>query len=59
MEEAEELCDRVGIFVDGNFQCLGTPKEVIKFKHLKNSVKENKCRINSSESLSFFLPAIQ
>lgn len=28
MEEAEELCDRVGIFVNGNFQCLGTPKEV-------------------------------
>uniref|UniRef100_A0A0D3GZY7 ABC transporter domain-containing protein n=1 Tax=Oryza barthii TaxID=65489 RepID=A0A0D3GZY7_9ORYZ len=28
MEEAEELCDRVGIFVDGNFQCLGTPKEL-------------------------------
>ncbi|KAG8047196.1 hypothetical protein GUJ93_ZPchr0008g12943 [Zizania palustris] len=28
MEEAEELCDRVGIFVDGNFQCLGTPMEV-------------------------------
>ena len=28
MEEAEELCDRVGIFVSGNFQCLGTPKEV-------------------------------
>ncbi|KAL5220705.1 hypothetical protein ABZP36_025418 [Zizania latifolia] len=28
MEEAEELCDRVGIFVDGNFQCLGTTKEL-------------------------------
>ncbi|XP_040382906.1 ABC transporter A family member 7-like [Oryza brachyantha] len=28
MEEAEELCDRVGIFVDGNFQCLGTPMEL-------------------------------
>ncbi|XP_044962701.1 ABC transporter A family member 8-like [Hordeum vulgare subsp. vulgare] len=28
MEEAEELCDRVGIFVSGNFQCLGTPKEL-------------------------------
>jgi ABC-type multidrug transport system ATPase subunit len=28
MEEAEELCDRVGIFVSGNFHCLGTPSEV-------------------------------
>ncbi|KAM3405476.1 hypothetical protein ACQJBY_008139 [Aegilops geniculata] len=28
MEEAEELCDRVGIFVSGNFRCLGTPKEL-------------------------------
>jgi ABC-type multidrug transport system ATPase subunit len=28
MEEAEELCDRVGIFVSGNFHCLGTPNEV-------------------------------
>ncbi|KAL6660903.1 hypothetical protein ACP70R_000287 [Stipagrostis hirtigluma subsp. patula] len=28
MEEAEELCDRVGIFIDGNFHCLGTPNEL-------------------------------
>ncbi|KAM0832417.1 hypothetical protein ACQ4PT_064907 [Festuca glaucescens] len=28
MEEAEELCDRVGIFVSGNFHCLGTPNEL-------------------------------
>lgn len=28
MEEAEVLCDRLGIFVDGGFQCLGNPKEV-------------------------------
>jgi ABC-type multidrug transport system ATPase subunit len=28
MEEAEVLCDRLGIFVDGDFQCLGNPKEV-------------------------------
>ncbi|KAF3322076.1 ABC transporter A family member 7-like isoform X4 [Carex littledalei] len=27
MEEAEVLCDRLGIFVDGSFQCLGNPKE--------------------------------
>ncbi|CAL2261681.1 unnamed protein product [Prunus armeniaca] len=29
MEEAEVLCDRVGIFVDGSLQCLGNPKELI------------------------------
>lgn len=28
MEEAEVLCDRLGIFVDGEFQCLGNPKEL-------------------------------
>lgn len=28
MDEAEYLCDRIGIFVDGNFQCLGTTDEV-------------------------------
>ncbi|KAH7657402.1 Sulfate-transporting ATPase protein [Dioscorea alata] len=28
MEEAEALCDRVGIFVDGSLQCIGNPKEV-------------------------------
>ncbi|XP_062196627.1 ABC transporter A family member 7-like [Phragmites australis] len=28
MEEAEVLCDRLGIFVDGAFQCLGNPKEL-------------------------------
>ncbi|OQU80393.1 hypothetical protein SORBI_3007G120200 [Sorghum bicolor] len=28
MEEAEELCDRIGIFINGNFQCIGTPKEL-------------------------------
>ncbi|XP_009803673.1 ABC transporter A family member 7-like isoform X1 [Nicotiana sylvestris] len=28
MEEAEHLCDRLGIFVDGSLQCLGNPKEL-------------------------------
>ena len=28
MEEAEELCDRLGIFVDGAMRCLGNPKEL-------------------------------
>ncbi|XP_031488370.1 ABC transporter A family member 7-like [Nymphaea colorata] len=28
MEEAEVLCDRLGIFVDGDLQCIGNPKEL-------------------------------
>lgn len=28
MDEAEYLCDRIGIFADGNFQCLGTSDEL-------------------------------
>lgn len=28
MEEAEVLCDRLGIFVDGSLQCMGNPKEL-------------------------------
>ncbi|KFK27924.1 hypothetical protein AALP_AA8G447700 [Arabis alpina] len=28
MEEAEFLCDRIGIFVDGGLQCIGNPKEL-------------------------------
>ncbi|KAI4336022.1 hypothetical protein L6164_014600 [Bauhinia variegata] len=28
MEEAEILCDRLGIFVDGSLQCIGNPTEL-------------------------------
>ncbi len=28
MEEAEALCDRVGIFVDGQMRCIGTPSDL-------------------------------
>jgi ABC-type multidrug transport system ATPase subunit len=28
MQEAEVLCDRLGIFVDGRLVCIGPPKEV-------------------------------
>ncbi|CAA7031237.1 unnamed protein product [Microthlaspi erraticum] len=28
MEEAEFLCDQLGIFVDGKLQCIGNPKEL-------------------------------
>ncbi|KAF7123417.1 hypothetical protein RHSIM_Rhsim12G0157900 [Rhododendron simsii] len=28
MEEAEQLCDRLGIFVDGSLQCIGNPREL-------------------------------
>ena len=30
MEEAEALCDRLGIFVDGELRCLGNPRELTK-----------------------------
>ncbi|THF94336.1 hypothetical protein TEA_014849 [Camellia sinensis var. sinensis] len=29
MEEAEHLCDRLGIFVDGSLQCVGNAKQVV------------------------------
>ncbi|EFN55401.1 hypothetical protein CHLNCDRAFT_23609, partial [Chlorella variabilis] len=29
MEEAEALCDRLGIFVGGRLQCLGNPKDLV------------------------------
>ena len=28
MEEAEVLCDRLGIYVDGRLVCIGNPKEI-------------------------------
>lgn len=28
MEEAEELCDRLGIFVDGRLHVIGNPKNL-------------------------------
>jgi len=28
MEEAEVMCDRLGIFVDGRLICVGNPKEL-------------------------------
>lgn len=28
MQEAEQLCDRLGIFVDGRLVCIGNPKEI-------------------------------
>lgn len=30
MEEAEMLCDRLGIFVDGRLVCIGNPKEITR-----------------------------
>ena len=41
MEEAEVLCDRLGIFVDGGIQCIGNPKEVLEllaFHHLNTTL---------------------
>ena len=36
MEEAEELCDRVGIIDHGKLIALGTPKELITKNTVKN-----------------------
>jgi ABC-2 type transport system ATP-binding protein len=36
MEEAEELCDRVGIIDHGKLIALGTPKELIAKNQVKN-----------------------
>jgi ABC-2 type transport system ATP-binding protein len=36
MEEAEELCDRVGIIDHGKLIALGTPKELISKNNVKN-----------------------
>jgi ABC-2 type transport system ATP-binding protein len=36
MEEAEELCDRVGIIDHGKLIALGTPKELISKSKVKN-----------------------
>jgi ABC-type multidrug transport system ATPase subunit len=29
MEEAEELCDRLGVFVDGALRCVGAPRQLV------------------------------
>lgn len=42
MEEAEHLCDRLGIFVDGSFQCIGNPKEVKSFHTLSSTRNMNR-----------------
>lgn len=36
MEEAEALCDRLGIFVNGELQCIGNAKEV-NLSHVKTN----------------------
>jgi ABC-2 type transport system ATP-binding protein len=36
MEEAEELCDRIGIIDHGKLIALGTPKDLIAKNHVKN-----------------------
>ena len=36
MEEAEELCDRIGIIDHGKLIALGTPKDLIAKNNVKN-----------------------
>ena len=34
MEEAEALCDRIGVLADGCLQCIASPREVTLFCHI-------------------------
>lgn len=43
MEEAEALCDRVGIFVNGELQCIGNAKEVIHLVSFNNNLNAVRC----------------
>lgn len=36
MEEADYLCDRLGIFVDGSLQCIANSSEVISSFYTNN-----------------------
>lgn len=53
MEEAEMLCDRLGIFVDGQLVCIGNPKEITSryaggrcdaHKHMRHDNYVEQCR---------------
>ncbi|CDP12366.1 unnamed protein product, partial [Coffea canephora] len=57
MEEAEHLCDPIGILFDGSFQCLGSPDEVVLmlllvFLRILTSKVPNSKAIISIHSLS-------
>eukprot|EP00126_Sphaerothecum_destruens_P010030 Sdes_comp20661_c0_seq1m15977 len=59
MEEAEALCNRIGIMVDGRLQCLGSPQHLkLKFGngyHLEIRTKEDQRRSTKTESVSDLL----
>ncbi|XP_057806410.1 ABC transporter A family member 7-like isoform X2 [Salvia miltiorrhiza] len=55
MEEAEHLCDRLGIFVDGSLQCVGNPKEEVE--NLVRNLSPNASKIYQiSGTQKFELP---
>ncbi|GJM98096.1 hypothetical protein PR202_ga15072 [Eleusine coracana subsp. coracana] len=45
MEEAEALCDRLCIMVDGSLQCIGRPKEDVKIADVFRAVENFKKRV--------------
>jgi ABC-type multidrug transport system ATPase subunit len=42
MEEADVLCDRIGIFYNGALKCIGSSSEVTIFFHFRHRKKKKK-----------------
>lgn len=51
MEEAEALCDRLGIFVDGRLQCIADAKEVDCFLTVLFFHSKDHCRSSSATKI--------
>ena len=55
MEEAENLCDRIGIFADGSLRCIGSPHELSarygRFQTLSLTTTEDEEDINAVPDL--------
>ena len=41
MEEAEALCDRIGIFVHGKLSCIGNPQVSVTFQACCHAAVDN------------------
>ena len=59
MEEAEALCDRLGIFVDGSLQCIADAKEVVFlslsfFFHSKDHCHSKFCNKKNARNTMYF-----
>lgn len=58
VQEAEALCDRLGIFVDGQLVCIGNPKEITSryagFLVFSISVSMDQEQVRKAESFRNF-----